>query len=111
MDLEQKVFQLHNHFFIHHHSFLCSKILLSLRPTRYYLIMHLNQIQKKTVLAMTTFNEDTNSLESYFSPTITIPFKGTLSLTKTLEFIVRDANKKQFALQDSCQLYLLLTVF
>ena len=66
---------------------------------------------KKTVLAMTTFNEDTNSLESYFSPTITIPFKGTLSLTKTLEFIVRDANKKQFALQDSCQLYLLLTVF
>ena len=66
---------------------------------------------KKTVLAMTTFNEDTNSLESYFSPTITIPFKGTFLLTKTLEFIVRDANKKQFALQDSCQLYLLLTIF
>jgi hypothetical protein len=47
------------------------------------------------ILAMLIFDEEKNLLVPYFSPGITLPFLKTLSLSKTLEFILVDSNKKK----------------
>ena len=65
---------------------------------------------EQSILAMTTYDEEANTLKSFFSPTVIIPFLNTFSLPKTLEFTLMDANKYKIDLDNSSQLYILLTL-
>ena len=62
------------------------------------------------ILAMLVYDEEKNLFLPYFSPGITLPFLKTISLSKTLEFILVDANKKQILLEDYSQLFISLTL-
>jgi hypothetical protein len=58
------------------------------------------------ILAMIKFDEEKNGLVPYFTPLISFPFLKTLTLNKTLEFILVDSNKKQILISDHSQLFI-----
>jgi hypothetical protein len=59
-----------------------------------------------TILAMIQYDEEKEKFVPYFTPTITLPFLKTLTLSKTLEFIIVDSNKKQVVINDFSQLFI-----
>jgi hypothetical protein len=62
-----------------------------------------------TILAMIKYDEEKEGFVSYFTPTITLPFLKTLTLNKTLEFIIVDSDKKQIVIDDFSQLFISIT--
>lgn len=62
------------------------------------------------ILAMVTFNDESNNFVAEFSPGITLPFKDTLFLNKTLEFILVDAKKQQVLIEDNSYLYFSISI-
>lgn len=65
---------------------------------------------EETILAMLTYNDDTNNFVAEFSPEINIPFQKYLLLNKTLEFIITDSNRTQLLIEDNSQLYFAIIV-
>jgi hypothetical protein len=59
-----------------------------------------------TILAMIKYDEEKEGFLSYFTPTITLLFLKTLTLNKTLEFIIVDSDKKQILIDDFSQLFI-----
>jgi hypothetical protein len=63
------------------------------------------------ILAMIQYDEEKDNFVPYFTPTIILPFLKTLTLNKTLEFIIIDSNKSQVQLDDLSQLFISITFY
>lgn len=66
---------------------------------------------KDNILAMLKYDEEKDNFVPYFTPTIILPFLKTLTLNKTLEFIIIDSNKSQIQLNDFSQLFISITFY
>lgn len=64
----------------------------------------------KCILSMITYNEFEQTFTVNFLPKITLSFLQTLTLNKTLEFILVDSDDKQITLEDNNQLFISLTI-
>lgn len=62
------------------------------------------------VLAMITYNEESATFHTEFSPEISFSFLKSLSLTNVLEFTMYDANNNQVSLEDNSQLYIMFSI-
>lgn len=70
----------------------------------------LNTNSEDKILAAVEYIEEQNEFKIFFQPEISFPFLNSLSLNKTLEFVLTDSNKKQVALFDYSQLFVLIKI-
>ncbi len=65
---------------------------------------------EKSILAMLTYDEETNRLKPQFAPHLILPYSNVLSLNNFLEFKMVDSKGDQILVSDNSQLFILLTL-
>jgi len=65
---------------------------------------------EECILSMVTYNNESDTLLSEFSPQVSFPFKHHLKLNNVLEFILIDSNNQQLLVEDGSFLFFILTV-
>lgn len=62
------------------------------------------------ILAMVSYDENTNTFEPLFLPNFILPYNKSLSLNNVLEFYFVDSNNKIIKVTDLSQLFISITV-